>query len=249
MRGGEMKERIVFCWSGGKDSALALHRLMAAGRYEIVGLITTCSEEFQRVAMHGVRLELLEAQAASIGVPLEKVFLSQRSSNEEYQHRMAVCLRAYQAQGVSACAFGDIFLEDLRQWREHNLAQLGLRALFPIWKTDSHELLREFLRHGFGAVVCCASDAWFNEDAVGRPLDEAFIQALPPQVDPCGENGEFHSFTYAGPIFAQQVQFRLGERIYRPLDSPVATAANGGARTADAPIVRGFWYCDLLSAQ
>jgi uncharacterized protein (TIGR00290 family) len=243
----KMKERIVFCWSGGKDSALALHRLMAEGRYEIVALITTCSEQFQRVAMHGVRLELLEAQAASIGVPLEKVFLSQRSSNEEYQHKMALCLRTYQARGVSACAFGDIFLEDLRQWREHNLAQLGLRGLFPIWKIDSHELLREFFSRGFAAVVCCASDAWFKEDAVGRTLDEAFIQALPPGADPCGENGEFHSFTYAGPIFARQVKFRLGERVYRPLDSTAATAANSSARAADDPLVRGFWYCDLIS--
>ncbi len=240
-----MKERVVFCWSGGKDSALALHRLLIDGRYEIVALLTTCSEEFQRVSMHGVRLELLEAQAAAIGLPLEKIFLGRRSSNEEYQHKMTVSLRAYQSRGVSACAFGDIFLADLRQWRERNLAQIGLRGLFPIWSDDSRALIREFLGQGFAAVVCCASDAWLDEGAVGRVLDEAFIAALPPQVDPCGENGEFHSFTYAGPIFARPVKFRLGERVYRPLEVPVA-AATSGVCPGDDRRTRGFWYCDLL---
>ncbi|HEX7653373.1 MAG TPA: ATP-binding protein, partial [Verrucomicrobiae bacterium] len=121
-----MKEKIIFCWSGGKDSALALNRLRQDARYDIVGLLTTCNEEYQRVSMHGVRLELLEAQASAIGLPLEKVFVSRRSSNEEYQAKMAASLRRYQAAGVTACAFGDIFLADLKQWREANLAQVGL---------------------------------------------------------------------------------------------------------------------------
>ncbi|HEU5396007.1 MAG TPA: ATP-binding protein, partial [Verrucomicrobiae bacterium] len=191
-----MKEKIVFCWSGGKDSALALNRLRGDDRYEIVSLLTTCNEHFQRVSMHGVRLELLEAQAAALGLPLEKIFVSQRSSNEEYQQKMAACLQAHQARGVTACAFGDIFLEDLKQWRDQNLAGIGLRGIYPLWKIDSRELIREFFALKFGTVICCANDAYLDETAVGRNIDEAFIRDLPAHVDPCGENGEFHSFAF-----------------------------------------------------
>ena len=126
-----MKEKIVFCWSGGKDSALALNRLLQDERYEIVSLLTTCNEYFQRVSMHGVRLELLDQQAHAIGLPLEKIFVSRHSSNDEYQQKMSDCLLAHRARGVTACAFGDIFLEDLKHWREENLATIGLRGIFP----------------------------------------------------------------------------------------------------------------------
>src|SRR5580698_2288877 len=129
-----MNEKIVFCWSGGKDSALALNRILREGRYEVVSLLTTCNEHFQRVSMHGVRLELLERQAQSIGLPLEKIFVSQRSSNDEYQQKMLACLAAHQARGVTGCAFGDILLEDLKRWREENLARVGLHGIFPLWK-------------------------------------------------------------------------------------------------------------------
>src|SRR5580692_4534798 len=177
-----MKEKVVFCWSGGKDSALALNRLRQDDRYEIVSLLTTCNEHFQRVSMHGVRLELLEAQAAAIGLPLEKVFVSQRSSNEEYQQKMSACLAAYKARGVAGCAFGDIFLEDLKRWREENLARLGMHGVFPIWKEDSRELMREFFALGFGTVICCVNDAWLDETAAGRVIDEEFIRTLPANV-------------------------------------------------------------------
>src|SRR5690242_601320 len=145
-----MKEKIIFCWSGGKDSALALNRILNDSRYEIVSLLTTCNEHFKRVSMHGVRLELLDAQAEAIGLPLEKVFVSQRSSNEEYQQKMSASLLAHKARGVTGCAFGDIFLEDLKSWREQNLAQVGLHGIFPMWKEDSRELIREFFALGFG---------------------------------------------------------------------------------------------------
>ena len=242
-----LKQRIVFCWSGGKDSALALHRLLRDGRYEVVALLTTCNEHFQRVCMHGVRLELLDAQARALGLPLEKIFLSQRSSNEEYRERMAACLRSYLARGVTACAFGDIFLEDLRLWREQNLAQLGLQGLFPLWKADSRELLQEFFQLRFACVVCCVDDAWLDDSAVGRCLDEAFIQSLPPQVDPCGENGEFHSFVFAGPIFREPVPFRIGKKVYRPLER-VLSGSSSTVRDSEPRATRGFWFCDLLLA-
>ncbi len=245
-----MKEKVVFCWSGGKDSALALHRILQDDRYDVVSLLTTCNEYFQRVSMHGVRLELLDAQARAIGLPLEKIFVSQRSSNDEYTQKMTASLLSHRAQGVTGCVFGDIFLEDLRRWRENNLAQIGLHGIFPIWRTDSRELIREFLTHKFSSVICCVNDAWLNENAVGKVLDEAFIQSLPENVDPCGENGEYHSFAFAGPIFDAPIKFELGEKVYRPVEVTHPTDSNNSdACPLDGPRqTKGFWFCDLLPA-
>ena len=242
-----VKEKIVFCWSGGKDSALALYRILQCGRYEVAALLTTCNEHFQRVSMHGVRLELLEQQAESIGLPLEKIFVSQRSSNEEYQQKMSACLLAHKARGVTACAFGDIFLEDLKRWREENLAKVGMRGIFPIWKVDSRDLIREFFALGFGTAICCVNDAYLGEDAVGRNIDADFIASLPPEVDPCGENGEFHSFAFAGPIFKQPVKFKVGEKVYRPVEVTHPSDSNSTCFCPSAPHrTKGFWFCDLL---
>jgi uncharacterized protein (TIGR00290 family) len=245
-----MREKIVFCWSGGKDSALALNRVLQDDRYEVVSLLTTCNEQFQRVSMHGVRLELIDRQAASIGLPLDKVFLSHRSSNEEYQQKMSTCLLKHKARGVSGCAFGDIFLEDLKQWREENLAPIGMRGIFPIWKTDSRELIREFFELGFCAIICCINDAYLDESAVGRNLDQEFMRSLPPNVDPCGEIGEFHSFAFSGPIFRQPVKFKIGEKVYRPVEV-VHPADSNSAYVCPATgprATKGFWFCDLLLA-
>ncbi|MGO8675989.1 MAG: diphthine--ammonia ligase [Limisphaerales bacterium] len=240
-----MKEKIIFCWSGGKDSALALNRLLNEGRYEIVSLLTTCNEHFQRVSMHGVRLELLDKQAEAIGLPLEKVFVSQRSSNEEYQQKMSECLLMHKARGVTGCAFGDIFLEDLKRWREDNLAKIGLHGIFPIWKIDSHELIHEFFTLGFSTVICCVNDAYLDKHFVGRNIDEEFLRELPADVDPCGENGEFHSFAFDGPIFRQPVKFRLGEKVYRPVEVTVPTDSTYVCPSTTRR-TKGFWFCDLL---
>jgi uncharacterized protein (TIGR00290 family) len=241
-----VKEKVVFCWSGGKDSALALNRLQQDDRYEIVSLLTTCNEHFQRVSMHGVRLELLDRQAEEIGLPVEKVFVSQRGSNEEYQQKMGECLGRHKARGVTACVFGDIFLEDLKQWREANLARVGLRGVFPIWKVDSQALIREFIEIGFGSVICCVNDAWLGESAVGRVIDAEFLRSLPMNVDPCGENGEYHSFAFAGPIFRQPVKFTIGEKVYRPLEQTHPSAAPHPPIPVDRKPTNGFWFCDLL---
>jgi uncharacterized protein (TIGR00290 family) len=246
----EMKEKIVFCWSGGKDSALALNRVLRDERYEVVSLLTTCNDHFQRVSMHGTRVELLDRQAASIGLPLEKIFVSQRSSNEEYQQKMSACLLAHQARGVIGCAFGDIFLEDLKRWREDNLAGIGMRGIFPIWKEDTNGLMREFFRLGFGTIICCVNDAYLDETAVGRQIDEEFIRILPPNVDPCGENGEFHSFAFAGPVFKEPVKFKVGEKVYRPVEVTHPVDANSAyvCPTTGPRATKGFWFCDLLPA-
>lgn len=236
--------KIVLCWSGGKDSALALHRLQQSGRYEVVALITTCNELYQRVSMHGVRTELLDLQAASLGLPVEKVFVGPAGSNEEYVERMNSALAGWRARGVTGCAFGDIFLADLRAWREAQLAKVGLEAVFPLWSENTSQLLTEFWAQGFRTTVCCVNDAWLDASFVGRELDADFVRSLPDGVDPCGENGEFHTFAHAGPIFRDPIPLAVGEKVYRPLPPSAAT---------DCPLpgqrqTRGFWFCDLQAA-
>jgi uncharacterized protein (TIGR00290 family) len=235
-----VKQRVLMSWSGGKDSALALRRIANDRRYEVVALLCMCNQDSQRVCAHGVPLALVEAQARALDLPLEKVLLSARSSNDEYLEKLAHCLRRYQLQGI---VFGDIFLEDLRQWRERTLAALGLQAVFPLWKADSGELMREFLEQRFQAAICCVDDRWLGEDAVGRTLDAAFVRALPAEVDACGENGEYHSFVFAGPLFHQPVSFAVGNKYYQR-----AEALHQGldASAAAAHQRWGHWFCELL---
>lgn len=229
--GGE-RERAIFCWSGGKDSALALHKIREEGRYEIVSLLTTCNERFGRVSMHGVRVALAEQQARAIGLPLDLVFVSEHCTNDEYETKMSEYLARRKRDGVAAAVFGDIFLEDLRAWREKRLASAGMRGVFPLWKRDTRELVAEFVDLGFQSVVCCVNDAFLGPWALGRTIDRHFVASLPRGVDPCGENGEFHSFAFSGPIFSETVRFVVGEKVYRPVEG--------------TPRATGFWFCDLL---
>ena len=210
-----MAEKLVFCWSGGKDSALALSKLRQDPAYEVVALLTTVTEGFDRISMHGVRTALLEQQAASVGLPLEKVYISRQASNQEYESRMRDALQKFKRQGVSAVAFGDIFLEDLRKYREENLAREGLRGVFPLWKCDTTELARHFISSSFRTVICCVDTQVLSQSFAGREFDERFLADLPAGVDPCGENGEFHSFAYAGPCFRKPVAFTRGEVVLR----------------------------------
>lgn len=248
-------KKIIFCWSGGKDSALALNRILKSKQYEVICLLTTVNEHFQRVSMHGVRQELIEKQAEQIGIPLEKVFVSKQSSNEEYESKMKEVLLKYKAQGVNQVVFGDIFLEDLKQWRENNLAKIEMQGVFPIWKIDTQQLIQEFVREGFESYICCINDAYLDKKAVGRKIDSSFIKDLPPHVDPCGENGEYHSFVFAGPIFKTKLDIELGEKVYRPLEAEATHPSNHHTSTAyphpsttasHRPKTKGFWFCDLL---
>ena len=242
---------VIFSWSGGKDSALCLHRIQASGQYRVVALLTTLNAHYQRVSMHGVRVELLDAQAREIGLPLEKMFVSERSSNEEYAERMREILLRYKARGVEHVVFGDICLVDLGQWREQNLAQLGMQALFPLWREDTGALVAEFQSRGFRAIVCCTNDAYLDASHVGAELDARFVKALPANVDPCGENGEYHSFTFAGPIFRKPLAVVVGEKVYRPIEQthPGACVLPVPADVAGRPVTRGFWFCDLIEAE
>jgi uncharacterized protein (TIGR00290 family) len=208
-------EPILFCWSGGKDSALALYALLRQGDVRAAALLTTVTEGYDRISMHGVRRELLRRQAESLRLPLHEVFIPPQCVNSIYEVRMEEALRHYLDRGIHRVAFGDIFLEDLRVYRETNLARLDMQAIFPLWKRDTGELIREFNAFGFRAVTACIDPRVLDAGFAGRELDESFFADLPPGVDPCGENGEFHTFVFDGPIFARPVEFTVGEVVQR----------------------------------
>jgi uncharacterized protein (TIGR00290 family) len=208
-------EKVLFTWSGGKDSAMALYELQKSKDYEIAALLTSVTEDYDRISMHGVRRILLEQQAQSLGFPLEKLYLTRNSSNEEYEAKMRDKLLQYKSHGVSSVVFGDIFLEDLRKYREDNLAQVGMKGIFPIWKRDTAELARTFIGLGLKAVITCVDSNVLDGNFVGRYFDNRFLSELPGNVDPCGENGEFHSFVYDGPIFQERIRFRRGKVVLR----------------------------------
>jgi uncharacterized protein (TIGR00290 family) len=208
-------ESILVSWSGGKDSAIALYEIIKNSNYKICALLTTVTEGYDRISMHGVRRILLERQAASLGFPLEKVFISRNASNEEYELNMGQVLAKYKNAGITSVVFGDIFLEDLRKYREDKLATLDMKAIFPIWKRDTMELLNSFTASGFKAITTCVDTNALDGQFVGRVIDEQFLSELPPTVDVCGENGEYHSFVYDGPIFKEKVSYSLGEIILR----------------------------------
>ena len=210
-----MKEKVLFSWSSGKDSGFALHELKKDGSYEVVGLLTTVTEEYDRISMHGVRSELLAQQAESLDIPLEKVYIPPDASNEKYETAMKEALLRNKDRGVTSVGFGDLFLEDLKVYREKRLAEVGLNAVFPLWKKDTKVLSQEFIRLGFKAVITCVDSQVIEGRFSGREYDEQFLSELPAQIDPCGENGEFHSFVYDGPIFKEPVRFNKGGVVIR----------------------------------
>jgi uncharacterized protein (TIGR00290 family) len=209
------REPVLFCWSGGKDSAMALHALLQDPQVRVVALLTTVTEGYDRISMHGVRRELLQQQAESIGLPLHEVFIPPECVNSTYEASMEAALRMHFENGVRKVAFGDIFLEDLRAYREKNLARIGMTALFPIWKRDSRELIDSFHAQGFRSIAVCVDPKVLDRSFAGRELDTSFFADLPPRVDCCGENGEFHTFAFDGPIFKEAIRFQLGERVGR----------------------------------
>jgi uncharacterized protein (TIGR00290 family) len=209
---------VLFSWSGGKDSALALHTLLQDPAWEVVGLLTSVADEYRRISHHGVREELLAAQAAALDLPLDILRLPAGEgacTNDRYETLLRGKLEGYRARGVRHVAHGDIFLVDLRAWREQKLAQLDMHGLFPIWGRDTRELVCTFVALGFQAVLCCVEGAKLGPDWVGRPLDLGLLADLPADVDPCGERGEYHSFVYDGPIFRSPIRWERGVTVQR----------------------------------
>ena len=239
--------KTYFNWSSGKDAALALYYLLQDSNYHVEHLLTSVNSFHNRVSMHGLRRELLEQQIRSIGITGSTIELPEEPSMEEYETIMKTAVTDLHKKGFNYAAFGDIFLEDLRKYREEQLNKLNIRAVFPIWKRDTKELLREFLRLGFKAIVVCINAQLLEPSFAGRMIDENFIADLPKGVDACGENGEFHTFCFDGPIFERPVSFVLGEKIYREYKAP------GDNSNADNNLAEknnmGFWFCDLLPVE
>jgi uncharacterized protein (TIGR00290 family) len=220
------KKRVVVSWSSGKDSAWTLHRLRQRDDIEVVGLMTTVNQAFDRVAMHSTRTQVLEAQAAAAGLPLRKISLPWPCSNEQYESCMGECVRAMKAEGVQAVAFGDLFLEDIRAYREKQLAGTGLEPLFPLWLEPTDKLAREMISGGLKAKLVCVDPKKLDRKFAGREFDTELLRELPSSIDPCGENGEFHTCVCAGPMFGGEIPLLAGEVVERD----------------------GFVYCDAIPA-
>lgn len=221
---GDLK-KILFSWSGGKDSSLALHHILQSNEYEIVCLLTTLTEDYNRISMHGIRNTLLEQQAKCLGFPLQKIFIPKNGTNKEYESQMQVTLEKYQKLGVSKVAFGDIFLEDVKKYRDENLAKIGMEGIYPLWKKNTRELSKQFIETGFESIISCVDSQKLDGKFVGRIFNEKFLDDLPEDVDPMGENGEFHSFVYKGPILKNKIPFDVGVKVLRD---------------------NRFYFCDLI---
>jgi uncharacterized protein (TIGR00290 family) len=223
-----LAEKVVVLWSGGKDSALALYEILRAERYEVIGLLTTLTQDYDRISIHGVRRVLLEQQANALGIPLEKMFITKGASDVDYESELLKTLGRHRANGVSSVLFGDIFLEDVRKFREQALTKAGMKGIFPLWHKPTKEFARTFIKLGFKAIITVVDSNVLGKAFAGREFDEEFLSELPANVDPCGENGEFHSFVYDGPIFRKRIFFEKGEIVLRE---------------------NRFYYCDLLPSQ
>jgi len=209
------RPRAWLAWSSGKDSAWALHATRRSGDVEVTALLTTVNRTHQRVAMHAVRESLLEMQATAAGLPLVKVSIPAPCSNEVYEQEMSEAMSRARAEGVSHVVFGDLFLEDIRAYREKQLASCGMTPVFPLWGIETRRLAEQMLAGGLSAYLTCVDPRKLDRDFAGRRFDAALLGALPPGVDPCGENGEFHSFANAGPMFREEIPVCPGEVVER----------------------------------
>ncbi len=210
-----MKSKALMSWSSGKDSAWALHKLQQNPEIDLVGLFCTVNKKFDRVAMHGVRVELLQKQAWSIGLPLEIIEIPHPCSNAEYEKIMGQFVERAKRKNIEHFAFGDLFLEDVRNYREKKLKGSGIKPIFPVWGIPTDKLLREMISGGLKAVITCINPKQIAKEFVGKKLDENFLYSLPKNIDPCGENGEFHSFVFDGPMFKEKIEIFVGDIVHR----------------------------------
>lgn len=243
-----IKKPAVFNWSTGKDSALALHLSLSERRYEIRYLLTTLSAKYKRVSQHGVREKLLDRQAEEIGIPLKKIWLPEQLDMATYAEMMKENWQKFKRESVEVSIFGDIHLEQLRKYRESQLDTFSITGEFPLWNKDTIALAEDFIDRGFKAVVVNVSDNWLDKSFVGRLFDRSFLEDLPAVVDPCGEQGEFHTFVYDGPIFKNPVSWRSGEKVYRKTSETTDKNKNKDGNICSSSNIKkdtGIWYCDI----
>ena len=239
-------EKAYINWSSGKDAAFALYKIQNEQKFKVEKLVTTINSEVGRVSMHGLRKELLIKQAESLQIPLQIIELNGNVSMQTYNAIMKAEVSKLIAEGFTQCVFGDIFLEDLKEYREKQLAEVGLKAVFPLWGKNIRELMEEFIAEGFKAITVCVNAKLLDKSFCGRIIDEQFISDLPENVDPCGENGEFHSFVFDGPNFKNPVNFEIGEIIekhFSPNEDEKDDCFTDKIKSWDTR----FWYCDLIS--
>src|ERR1700690_152419 len=208
-------EKVLISWSGGKDCALALHEILSDRQYQVVGLLTTVTGNYERIDMHDIRCSLIESQAESLGFPWERVPISSHTSNADYEPSFVQSLRKYKELGVTSVVFGDIFRNDLRKYRELNLARLGMKGIFPLWERDDFQIMESFIMLGFKAIVVSINTHALDSRFVGRIIDWKFIFDFPKTADVCGEHGEYHTFVYDGPIFKKAIPYKVGETLLR----------------------------------
>jgi uncharacterized protein (TIGR00290 family) len=230
-------KKSIFNWSGGKDSALALYHCLNDKDIEIKYLLTSLSERHKRISMHGVRKALLQLQAENIGIELKEIYLPELASLEIHNGIMKKAFEEFKEKGIEYSIFGDIFLEDLKKYREDRLAEVRMKGLFPLWKRSSTDILKEFVELGFKTVIVCINEKYLDKSFAGRIIDKDFLNDLPGNVDPCGENGEFHTFVFDGPIFKKKIDYELGDLVYREYK-----ADDGNINNHDTK----FWYRDIL---
>ena len=238
--------RAYLNWSSGKDAALSLYYAGKQDNYKIEKLLTTINKDVDRVTMHGVRTELLFKQAECIGLPLQISELSSETSMEEYYLKMKEATDSLINNGFTHSVFGDIFLEDLKEYREDQLTKVGLKPVFPLWKIDTKKLISEFIALGFKAIIVCTNAKYLDDSFCGRLIDQDFLNDLPENVDPCGENGEFHTFVFDGPIFSSPVEFEIGEKVnksYQPAKNKDDNCFQDEEKSWDTE----FCFCDLIA--
>lgn len=235
-----MKKRVTISWSGGKDSAFALFKILNSGNYDVAGLHTTINTETKRVGLHGVRKVLIEEQARSLQIPLTKLYLPSSQTNDAYESVMKKFYSLCSTQGIEGIVFGDINLVDLREYRERLLKSFELEGIYPLWNLPTSVMIKDVIEAGFRTMICSADGKFFDESVLGKTIDEKFVKQLPVGVDPCGENGEFHSFVFDGPAFKHKINVEKGEIVRKEYE--VKKLTDEGEVKTTIP----FWFIDLL---
>jgi uncharacterized protein (TIGR00290 family) len=236
-------------WSGGKDSSLCLYKAFQSNKYDIKYLLTSVNKTHNRISMHGVRVSLLEQQAESLGIPLRMIELPEQPGMDEYESEMKRKVTEIKDEGINDTLFGDIFLEDLKIYREKQLAKLGITPHFPLWKISTKKLMEEFIKLGFKSIIVCVNEKFLDKSFCGRIMDRSFVRDLPDDVDVCGENGEYHSFVFDGPIFKKPIHFIKGDIVYREYAKPKAGKREHYKKVKKEEQQYGFYFCDIMPTE